>query len=174
MSSVALGLAIIALIGVLAIAFAVAELLRMVRGLQDGLRDVATRSGTPAREPDVVHETLRSDKGRRTIYFATSPDCPICAERLEDFAPAILESSDDLIVVSNRPGSEAYADGAITAIHAPEVVGQLAIQATPAVVVIDADGREVLRRVVAHPDAMRQVEIWLRNTSSKRQGETVS
>lgn len=174
MTSVAFGLAVLSLIGVIALAFAIAELHRTLRELQDGLRTLVFRQGGLGDRTPTVHEGLRSPDGRRTVYFATSPDCPVCAERLAEFAPRVASGPDRLVVVTNRPGSTPLVDAAVTPILDRELVGQLAIQATPAVVVIDSDGREVMRRVIADPIAMNQTIEWLGTSATDRQPESVT
>jgi G3E family GTPase len=160
-SLVSLSVAVLALIGTMGLALATATLFKAVRDVQDGLRILAEHQSVPA-EKEMVLDEMKRDDGRSTILCVLSNGCSTCVERLLELESAVQKSERVEVVVVSAAGMAELPESRGRKLWVrPDLVGNLAVQATPAAIAFDASGRRLFQRVVASDRAMGSVIAWV-------------
>lgn len=154
MRTVTDSLAVLALIGALVSMFAFSALLKMVRDLQAAVLELRWALA-PAAEPPRPLTELATRDGRPTFALVVDARCPACRDRvrrLVEIAPRV--TGGNLTVITADEQCASWVDGAEgPAVQVdPELLGQIGVGVTPALVKFDPAGAEIWRRVVADDD----------------------
>ncbi|GAA0411919.1 hypothetical protein Acor_15890 [Acrocarpospora corrugata] len=147
MQNVINSLAVFAFLGVVVALFAISALLRTVRELQQAALAV------PVPGASAVRRVTRFASGdeRPTFVLVVTDQCPSCeqrAARLAAIAPGL--PAGHLSMLSAGPDPLRWIEGAghIQAVVDAELLGSVAVGATPSLVKYAPDGTEEWRRVV--------------------------
>jgi hypothetical protein len=145
-------LAVLAFLGMIIALFALSALLRTVRELQQAA--MAASSRVPAAPATRSVSRFASTDGRPTFVLVVSEHCPSCRERAEHLAVvADGRVEGHLKLLSASAACAAWVGGAsIEFIADADLLGTVAIGATPALVKYAPDGTETWRRVVGSDD----------------------
>ncbi|NAS26762.1 hypothetical protein GT755_34455 [Herbidospora sp. NEAU-GS84] len=162
-------LAVFAFLGMVIALFAISALLRIVRELQQAVLAVPAAPG-----PDAVRRVPRfaSADGRPTFVLVVSEQCPSCRDRAAHLAgmpPGRVDGR--LVLLSAGEACAAWAGPAphVEAVVDADLLGSVAVGATPSLVKYAPDGAEEWRRVVgSDPDLDRLLGVDLPESSNVR------
>lgn len=153
MAEAALGIALVALV-VAALAVAVGrQVARDLDALARRHFAVADGSTTGASPPDgrAHPEVIRVDDDRPIIVLAVDPSCLSCGDRVGDLVAASAAGVRRILLVlalGVPPDWRVGCDAAgVDVITRADLTSEWIIVATPVLILVDPDGREVRRRV---------------------------
>ncbi|WP_062357541.1 hypothetical protein [Herbidospora yilanensis] len=169
MQNVINSLAVFGFLGMVIALFAISALLRIVRELQQAVLAVPAAPG-----PDTVRRVTRfaSADGRPTFVLVVSEQCPSCRARavhLAGMPPGRVKGR--LVLLSAGEAGAAWAGPAphVEAVVDAELLGSVAVGATPSLVKYAPDGTEEWRRAVgSDPDLDRLLGVDLPESSNVR------
>lgn len=144
-------LAVLSFLGTVLLLFAFAAMLNMVRELQSKLLSAQAASAAPAvRSVD----RFASGDGLPTFVLVVSEHCPNCRERAHRLAAVAGPDLSGHVVLLGPADrcAEWVADSQVLPIIDANLVGTVAVGATPTLVKYFPDGTEEWRRVVGSDD----------------------
>ncbi|MFF5213471.1 hypothetical protein [Streptosporangium sp. NPDC000396] len=152
MQTIVNSLAVFSFLGVIIALFAISALLKLVRGLQQ------TVTGMTVAAPAVTAirsiERFAAGGEQTTFVLVVEEHCMNCAaraRRLAEIATAGVTSR--LVLLSAQQKCAEWVSGTdVTAVIDSELLGRIAVGATPTLVKYSADGAEVWRRAVGSDD----------------------
>ncbi len=161
-------LAVFAFLGMVVALFAISALLRTVRELQQAVL------AAPAPGPAAVRRLARfaSADGRPTFVLVVSEHCLSCRDRaghLASIPPGAIDGH--LIQLSATEACAAWVERAphVSAVTDAELLGSVAVGATPSLVKYAPDGAEEWRRAVgSDPDLDRLLGVDQPESSNVR------
>nr|WP_062343099.1 hypothetical protein [Herbidospora sakaeratensis] len=162
-------LAVFAFLGMVIALFAISALLRIVRELQQA---VLAAPATPG--PDSVRKVARfaSSDGRPTFVLVVSEQCPSCRARavhLAGMPPGRVGGHTVLLAAAEACAAWVEAAPHVEAVVDADLLGSVAVGATPSLVKYAPDGAEEWRRVVgSDPDLDRLLGVDLPESSNVR------
>lgn len=168
MQNVVNSLAVFAFLGMVIALFAVSALLRIVRELQQAV--LAAPAAAPG--PDAVRRVARfaSADGRPTFVLVVSEQCPSCRDRAVHLA-GTPRVDGHLVLLSAGAACAAWVEPAphVEAVIDADLLGSVAVGATPSLVKYTPDGVEEWRRAVgSDPDLDRLLGVDLPESSNVR------
>lgn len=164
MTTIALVVALVALVGVAFLALAYSALVAIVRDVQDKLE--GTTSSAPARRVD------RFDGAGRSFVLVIEPNCLSCHERVGELAAYRRARPDAsnlaLTVLQAAPGSRPEGlPPDVDFLVDPELVGRLAVNVVPVGLVFDEVGTEIGRSVLGDPLSFERLITWADSSSDQ-------
>ncbi|WP_062428507.1 hypothetical protein [Herbidospora daliensis] len=170
MQNVVNSLAVFAFLGMVIALFAISALLRIVRELQQAvISALAAVSG-----PETVRRVARfaSSDGRPTFVLVVSEQCPSCRARAVHLAGMPSgQVGGHLVLLAAAEACAAWVEAAphVEAVVDADLLGSVAVGATPSLVKYAPDGAEEWRRVVgSDPDLDRLLGVDLPESSNVR------